>query len=67
MTIAAYYWMTGMRIDVKSVVDHFVNSNYYFMWPFRGWLMRKFQKECVKIQNDVLTAELTIVKNILRN
>tara|TARA_R110002110_G_scaffold358779_2_gene568099 strand:+ start:2215 stop:2841 length:627 start_codon:yes stop_codon:yes gene_type:complete len=67
MTIAVYYWLSGQRVDLKWTVDQFISSNYYFMWPFRGWLMKKFQKEFDKIREDNLTPELMIIKNVLKN
>lgn len=65
MTIAAHYWLSGQKVDLKWIVDQFVGSSYYFMWPFRGWLMKKFQKEFDKIKNDDLSPELRNIKNIL--
>ena len=66
MTIATYYWMSGYKIDIKWVVEQFVGPSYYFMWPFRGWLMRKFQKEFIKIKNDELSKELRMMKGVLK-
>jgi hypothetical protein len=67
MTIAVYHWMANQKVDLKWIVDQFVGSSYYFMWPFRGWLMKKFQKEYEKIKEDKLTPELMIMKNVLKN
>ena len=66
MSIAVYYWISGQKVDLKWIVDQFVSSSYYFMWPFRGWLMKKFQKEFEKIKNDELSPELRAIKNIIK-
>ena len=66
MTIAVYYWLSGQKVDLKWIVDQFVSSNYYFMWPFRGWLMKKFQKEFDKIKNNELSPELQIIHDIVK-
>ena len=66
MTIAVYYWLSGQKVDFKWVVDQFISSNYYFMWPFRGWLMKRFQKEFEKIKKDELSTDLIMIKNIVR-
>ena len=67
MTIAVYYWLSGQKVDLKWIVDQFVSSNYYFMWPFRSYLMKKFQKEFEKIKKDKLTTELMIIKAVLKS
>jgi len=66
MTIAVYYWLSGQKVDLKWIVDQFVSSNYYFMWPFREWLMKKFNKEFEKIKNGELSVELQIVHDIIK-
>jgi len=66
MTMAVYYWLSGQKVDIKWMVEQFVGSSYYFMWPFRGWLMKKFQKEFDKIKNNDLSPELIVIKNILK-
>ena len=66
MTVAVHYWMTGRKVDLRWITEQFVSSNYYFMWPFRGWLIKKFQKEFEKIKKDDLSTELIAIKNILK-
>jgi len=66
MTIATWYWLSGQRVDLKWIVDQFVSSHYYYMWPFRRWLMKKFRKEFEKIKNDDLSSELRIIKGVLQ-
>jgi hypothetical protein len=41
VSLAAGYWM-GVNVDVPKIVDNFCGANYYFMFPFRGYLTRKF-------------------------
>ena len=66
MTIAVYYWLSGQKIDLKWITDQFMNSNYYFMWPFRGYLMKKFQKEFEKIKNNDLDRDLAVIYAVLK-
>ncbi len=66
MTMAVYYWLSGQKIDIKWIVDQFVSSNYYFMWPFRSYLMKKFQKEFKKIENNDLSTDLSIIHSIIK-
>jgi hypothetical protein len=66
MSIAVYYWLSGQKVDLKWIVDQFVSSNYYFMWPFRGYLMKKFQKEFEKIKNNELSIELKIIHDLIK-
>jgi len=67
MTIAAYYWLSGTKINIKWVVDQFTTSNYYFMWPFQGWLIKKFNKEFEKIEKGELSPELKIMHDVIKN
>jgi len=67
MTIAVYYWLSGQKVDLKWVVEQFVGSSYYFMWPFRGMLMRRFQKEFEKIKKNELAPELLVMYNVIKN
>jgi len=66
MTIAVYYWLSGQKVDLKWITEQFVSSSYYFMWPFRGWLMKKFNKEFEKIKSDSLANELRIMHGIIK-
>ena len=66
MTMAVYYWLSGQKVDIKWMVEQFVGPSYYFMWPFRKWLMKRFNKEFEKIKNNELAPELIIIKNILK-
>ena len=66
MSIAVYYWISGQKVDLKWIVDQFVSSNYYFMWPFRGYLMKKFQKEFEKIKNNELSTELQVIHDVIK-
>ena len=66
MSIAVYYWLSGQKVDLKWIVDQFVSSNYYFMWPFRGYLMKKFQKEFEKIKNNELSTELQVIHDVIK-
>jgi hypothetical protein len=66
MTIAVYYWLSGQKVDLKWIVDQFVSSSYYFMWPFRGWLMKRFNKEFEKIKNGELSVELRVIHDIIK-
>ena len=65
MTIAVYYWLTGGKYDIEHVVHQFVSSNYYWMFPFGGFIREHFEKAFKDIQQDKLTSELREVKNIL--
>jgi len=65
MTMAVYYWKSGQKVDTKWMTEQFVGPSYYYMWPFRGWLMKKFQKEFEKIKENNLAHELIIIKNLL--
>ena len=66
MTIAVYYWLSGQKVDLKWIVDQFVSSSYYFMWPFRGWLMKRFNKEFEKIKKGELSGELQVIHDIIK-
>ena len=65
MSMAVHYWIHGCCIDLDWLVGQFVGSNYYWMWPFRSFLIRRYEKEYEKIANGDLTSDLKDVKSIL--
>lgn len=50
-SIALAYWCGGRR-DVDAIVENFANSNYYFMFPFKGFMKRKFEAFVSDLEND---------------
>ena len=66
MTIAIYYWLSGQTVDLKWIVEHFMGSSYYYMWPFRSFLMRKFRKEVEKIKKGELSKDLQIIYDVIK-
>lgn len=65
MTIAVYYWMTGVEYNLGYIANHFTGQNYYWMWPFRSHIENLLEKEYNKIKNDDLAPELREVKEVL--
>ena len=65
MSMAVYYWLTGERYSAAFTTHQFVSSNYYWMFPFRGFLTEAFDKEYKKIVFDDLAPELREIKNLL--
>jgi len=66
MTMAVHYWLGGQKVDLKWMVEQFVSSSYYFMWPFRGYLMKRFEKEFQKIKNGELSPELQVIHDVIK-
>ena len=65
MTMAVYYWLTGVEYDYDHMTRQFISSNYYWMFPFKKFVRRWFEKEFIKIREDDLTPELREIKNVL--
>jgi ABC-type multidrug transport system fused ATPase/permease subunit len=65
MSIATHYWLTGDKYNIDFVVNQFVSSNYYWMFPFKGWIKDFFEREYEKIKREELSPELTKMKNLL--
>ena len=65
MTMAYYYWMRKEKCNIEMLVDEFTGSNYYYMFPFRKFLIEKFNKDYDKIVDGDLTFELKELKCII--
>ena len=66
MSIAAHYWLTGSKYNIDYVVKQFTTGAYYWMFPFKSFLKKKFSVRFGEIVNEVnLTSEMKDVKNIL--
>ena len=65
MTMAYYYWMRKEKCNIEMLVDEFTGSNYYYMFPFRKFLIKKFNKDYDKIVDGDLTFELKELKCII--
>ncbi len=44
VSIATVYWLGWGKLNVEHIVNNFCNGNYYFMFPLRKYLTRKFEK-----------------------
>ena len=65
MSMAVWYWTTGITPDINFVVKQFTNSSYYWMWPFKRSLERKLQREIANLKEGNISGELLKVRNIL--
>ena len=65
MSIAFHYWAKKEKCDLDMIVEEFTNSNYYYMFPFKKLLIKKFNKEYDKIVAENLTSELKELKYII--
>tara|TARA_R100001594_G_scaffold116862_1_gene151966 strand:- start:765 stop:1421 length:657 start_codon:yes stop_codon:yes gene_type:complete len=65
MSMAFYYWMKKEKCNIEMLVDEFTGSNYYYMLPFRKFLIKKFNKDYDKIVAGDLTSELKELKYII--
>jgi hypothetical protein len=65
MSMACYYFMYGVKPEVKWYLDYFSTSLYYWMCPFREYLAGKLDKSLDDIVNNRLTVEQTKVKELL--
>jgi len=65
MSIAFRYWSTKEKCDLNMIVEEFTSANYYYMFPFKKFLIRKFNKEYDKIVAGDLTSELKEVQYII--
>ena len=65
MTMAVHYWFYGVPPKQEWILRQFVSSNYYWMFPLKGYLSRRFNQEFEKIQQNDLTSELEDVKIVL--
>ena len=65
MSMAVYHWLLCGRYSIDHITHQFVSSNYYWMFPFKGFLRRKFEAEYEKIKQDDLAPELHEIKYVL--
>ena len=65
MSMAVHYWLTGEKYNIDHIVRQFVSSNYYWMFPFEGFVRSRFEEAFRNIQQDNLSAELEEIKKIL--
>jgi len=65
MSMACYYFLYGVKPEVKWYLDYFSTSLYYWMCPFRDYLAGKLDKSLDDIVNNRLTVEQAKVKELL--
>jgi len=65
MTMAFQYWTKRTKCDIDWIVNQFTGASYYFMFPFREFLIKKFNEDYNKIVDGDLTNELKKVKCII--
>ena len=65
MSMACYYFMYGVKPDVKWYLDYFTSSLYYWMCPFKSYMLSKLSKSLDDIVSGELTVEQTKIKDLL--
>ena len=65
MSMACYYFLYGVKPEVKWYLDYFSTSLYYWMCPFRDYLAGELDKSLDDIVNNRLTVEQAKVKELL--
>jgi hypothetical protein len=65
VSLACEYWSGSLDpLFIDSVVKSFTNSNYYFMFPFKGTITWLFESKLKELQNGTfaLDAYLALIK-----
>jgi len=65
MSMACYYFMYGVKPDVKWYFDYFTSSLYYWMCPFKSYISKKLSQSLDGIVNGKLTTEQVKIKELL--
>lgn len=50
--IASFFWLRGEKIDLEQFVNQFCGSSYYFMFPFRKFLTRRYESWYNLVKED---------------
>lgn len=68
MSLAVHHWLdtADEQIFIDHYVTHFTSSNYYWMFPFKKFMLNKFHAELSKLQRDELASELFEIKIVLK-
>jgi len=61
------YYTFLENCDITLVIKQFTGSNYYFMFPFRTFLEKRFRQTLLDIRDDKLTPELLKIRNVVLN
>jgi len=65
-TLASVYWLTGKKVELDWLLLQFSGPAYYWMFPFKNILSKKFEKDFIRIENgDILGEELELMKTVL--
>ena len=51
--------------DITWIVQQFTGPAYYFMFPFKGYVERKFRRSLMAIRDNKLSPELLKIKNAI--
>ena len=64
-SMAVTWWLLQTERTPESMTAHFTSADYYYMMPFKKYMIRKFEKDMIRIKNDDLTEELRELKTVL--
>jgi hypothetical protein len=81
MSFAVIYWMHLERdpkrkekyytflenCDITLVIKQFTGPSYYFMFPFKSYIERKFRQGLLDIRDEKLSPELSAMKSVILN
>jgi hypothetical protein len=56
MSFAINYWRYGsvMQEQIDQVLNQFTKSYYYFMWPFRKWMLKLLWKDIQTLKDKTV-------------
>jgi hypothetical protein len=66
MSMCVYYYILNKTPPIDFYVEQFTSPNYYWMFPFKGFMYKNFAEHVKNIRNKKIDDELIIeIKNIL--
>ena len=66
VSMAVRWWLLSTKADPDYFVNQFTSANYYWMFPFKKILNKKFQEEFLRIKSDDLKPYEEEIKKALK-
>tara|TARA_R110002074_G_scaffold48773_2_gene124652 strand:+ start:116 stop:709 length:594 start_codon:yes stop_codon:yes gene_type:complete len=66
MSIAFYYWTRGKKCNMNWVARQFTGPNYYFMFPFKKYIIKRLESDLKNIEKDDIPNDMRKIKDIIK-
>lgn len=65
VSLGVFYWLSGDVVDIDFILNKFTGPDYYWMWPFRNQLKKRFETVINQLKEEKLSFLMKEIQKML--